>query len=115
MIELDFDKPYGTVHGSDKYRYVQEGRHFDGLGQFVPEVPALPRPREEVLIETDAVDSAREFLKNILKENPLPKSRVYSEAENNNQNWEAVNTARKLLKVKSFVVHNVEMWKLISE
>lgn len=115
MIELDFDKPYGTVHGSDKFRYVQDGRHFDALGQFVPDTPALPRPREEVLIETDAVASAEEFLKNILKENALPKSRVYAEAENNNQPWESVNTAKKILKVKSFVVHNVEMWKLVTE
>ena len=115
MIELDFDKPYGTVHGSDKFRYVQDGRHFDALGQFVPETPALPRPREEVLIETDEVDSAREFLKNILKDNPLPKSRVYAEAQNNNQLWDSVNTASKLLGVKRFSVKNVEMWKLVTE
>lgn len=115
MIELDFDKPYGTIHGTEKYRYVQNGRYYDSLGQFVPDLPALPRPREEVLIETDSVDSAREFLKNILKENPLPKSRVYAESQNNNQDWEAVNTARKLLKVKSFQVQNVEMWKLVTE
>lgn len=115
MIELDFDKPYGTIHGSDKYRYVQEGRHFDALGQYVLDVPALPKPREEVLIETDAVASAEAFLKNILKENPLPKSRVYAESQNNNQDWEAVNTARKILKIKSFEVQKVEMWKLITE
>lgn len=115
MIELDFDKPYGTVHGSDKYRYVQDGRHFDALGQYVPDKPALPRAREEILIETDAVDSAREFLKNILKDNPLPKSRIYAEAENNNQGWESVNTASKLLGVKRFSVKNVEMWKLVTE
>lgn len=115
MIELDFDKPYGTIYGSDKYRYTQDGRNFDVLGQFVADKLALPGRREEVLIETDAVASAEEFLKNILKENPLPKSRVYAESQNNNQDWEAVNTARKLLKIKSFEVQKVEMWKLVAE
>jgi hypothetical protein len=109
MLEIDFDRPYGVVHGSDKYRYVQEGKYFDGLGQLVsPEAPK----REEILIHTDNVDSAAEFLKNILRENPLPKSVVYAEADKNNQPWEHVTTAFKLLGVKKFVAKGVELWKL---
>lgn len=109
-MKLDKSLPYATVTGHPFAAYVQGGLMFDGEGNSIaPEDVAQPA---DDVIETDAVDSAKQFLLHILKAGPLSKSAVYKVAQTNNQPWDAVKTACDLLGVVTFAYRNATMWKL---
>lgn len=106
---LDKTKPYGTVYGHDVARYEQDGKLYTGTG-----APVEP-PRSDLVIETDQVDSASIFLKNILKNGPLAKSAVFKVAGENNQEWSSVTDAAESIGIVKFTYKNATMWKLPEE
>lgn len=110
-MKLDFNLPYGTITGHHSARYEQGGMLFDAAGDSLsPE--RLRDVEADDIIETDAVDNAKQFLLHILKSGPLSKSAVYKVAQTNNQPWDAVKTAFELLGVVTFAYRNATMWKL---
>ena len=62
--------------------------------------------------EIDPLESSKTFLINVLKENPLSKSVIYKEVENNNQSWDKVRDAALALGIIKYSQKNLEYWKL---
>ena len=110
MTKLNFKQPYGVVYGHDEIRYTQEGKNFDAQGREVGAKPVDQKPK--VQTKSTALDNAKAFLLQILKENPLSKSAIYKEAENNNHLWDDVKNAAVELNIVKFTKANLEMWKL---
>lgn len=114
MTKLNFKQPYGVVYGHDEIRYTQEGKNFNAQGQEV--TPAKPEAKPKVQSgepeKATPLSNAKAFLLQILKENPLSKSAIYKEAENNNYNWDDVRNAAIDLNIAKFTQKNLEMWKL---
>lgn len=111
-VRLDRTRQYGIVYGNPDCRFAQDGYFFDHNGDLVrPERPAA-KLKESDPIVSDSVMSAINFLRNILREGPLPKRVVYNEAEKNNQPWDFVTQAKQDLGIKSFSAKGLEMWKL---
>jgi hypothetical protein len=110
-MKLDRSRPYGTITGHPVACYEQDGALFDGAGAplATPEPQTDPTDR---IIETDGVESAKQFLTTILAQNPLSKSVIYKEAEHNNQSWEDVKSAFTLLGGVTFTYNRATMWKL---
>lgn len=108
-MKLDFTKPYGTIYGHDEARYEQDGHLFRANGE------PLALPTSDMVIETDAVDSAKTFLTNVLKNGPLSKSAIFKIAGENNQEWKAVSDAADSLNITRFSYKNATMWKLPEE
>lgn len=108
-MKLDFTKPFGTIYGHDEARYEQDGHLFRANGE-----PLAP-PTSDMVIETDAVDSAKTFLTNVLKNGPLSKSAIFKIAGENNQEWKAVSDAADSMNVTRFSYKNATMWKLPEE
>lgn len=116
MKILDKAQPYATVTGHPAAAFEQNGMLFDGAG-----LPLVPPPapgaeaaddRKDDIIETDEVESAKQFLLNVLSSGPLSKSALYKVAEENNQPWDAVRKAYVMLRVVSYAYRGVTMWKL---
>ena len=114
-MKLDFTKPYGTIYGHDEARYEQDGHLFRANGEPVTPPPPSPSPAGDMVIETDAVDSAKTFLTNVLKNGPLSKSAIFKIAGENNQEWKAVSDAADSLNITRFSYKNATMWKLPEE
>jgi hypothetical protein len=116
MSKLNFKQPYGMVYGHDEIRYTQEGKNFNTQGLEI--TPAKPEAKPKVQKTEDGVAkatpqaNAKAFLLQILKENPLSKSAIYKEAENNNHGWDDVKNAALELQIAKFTKANLEMWKL---
>lgn len=115
-MKLDKSKSYGTITGHPFACYEQDGVLFDGAGDALTPVPAVEELVASVddssIIETDGVESAKQFLLTILAQNPLSKSVIYKEAEHNNQSWEDVKSAFSLLGGVTFTYNRATMWKL---
>jgi hypothetical protein len=110
-MQLDRARPFGTVSGHRVARFEQDGVLFNIRGE--PLEPPRVRPvKADTVIETDAVDSARLFLLNVLSGGPLSKSVIYKVAEENNQTWPNVSKAADLLKITKFTYNKATMWKL---
>lgn len=111
-ITLNLKQPYGVIYGHDRAKYDQGGKMFDAQYRLI----APPKEKEVSLVgltgELDALDSAKTFLVNILSQNPLSKSVIYKEVENNNQVWNNVRDAALILGIVKFTQKNLEMWKL---
>lgn len=117
MTKLNFKQPYGVVYGHDVIRYTQEGKQFDSQGrEIVPAAAVADKPKVqkagEGVAKATPLANAKAFLLQILKENPLSKSAVYKEAENNNHSWDDVKNAAVELNINKFTSKNLEMWKL---
>jgi hypothetical protein len=110
MTTLNFKQPYGMVYGHDTIRYTQAGKNFDAQGKELVEKPEELKVQDKV-INTKLAD-AKAFLLQILKENPVSKSAIYKEAENNNQHWDNVKDAAIEIGIVKFTTKNLEMWKL---
>ena len=113
-MQLDRSRPFGTVSGHRVARFEQDGTLFNIRGEPIDAPRARPAP-DDMIIETDAVDSARLFLLNILSGGPLSKSVIYKVAEENNQKWPDVSKAADLLKIVKFTYNKATMWKLPEE
>jgi len=116
-MRLDRNKPFGEVFGHAYAVYEQGGVLFDGAG--APLILPEPKKTEEFIpqFSTDSpvnyeIQQARDFLNGILKEGPLTQNAIYREAENNNQNWEAVKTAFAAMHGQTFKQRNGFYWKL---
>lgn len=113
MSTLNLKAPYGVVYGHDVIRYTQDGKNFDARYRLVDSAPK----KEAKVQKTDVtkvtpIENARLFLIQILRENPLSKSAVYKEAENNNHNWNDVRDAAIALGIEKSTKNNLEIWKL---
>jgi len=110
-MQLDRARPFGVVSWHRVARFEQDGVLFNIRGE--PLEPPRVRPvKADTVIETDAVDSARLFLLNVLSGGPLSKSVIYKVAEENNQTWSNVSKAADLLKITKFTYNKATMWKL---
>lgn len=120
-MKLDRTKPYGIVTGHDVARFEQNGTLFNGRGEPVVDETLLTLPERkssvdvDKIIETDAVESGRLFLLNVLKGGPLSKSAIYKVAEDNNQSWDVITKAAALMGVVKFSYNRATMWKLPEE
>lgn len=118
MSKLNLKQPYGVVYGHDTVRYTQEGKNYDaqyreiGTPQAAPEKPAAKVQKTEGVAKATPLDNAKSFLLQVLKENPVSKSAIYKEAENNNHNWNDVKDAFIALNLIKFAKSNLEMWQL---
>lgn len=105
-MQLDKRFPFSTVYGHASIKYEQGGLNFDKYGDQVK----LP-PRQEI-IEHDDYISARDFLEQILKSGPLTKAKIFTAAEQNNQNWTQVKLASRDERFSKFKYGTSEAWKL---
>lgn len=107
---LDRTREFGYVYGSSIGAvYSQDGLDFNGAGELIS-----PAPPEKIVVETDDLDSAQQFLKTVLR-NPLSKAAVFKTAEGNNQPWDSVKDAAVKLGIVKFKYQGVETWKLPEE
>lgn len=113
-MKLDRTKPFATIVGHKVAKFEQNGLLFNVRGELVDPPKAAP-VQHDLVIETDAVDSARRFLLHVLQGGPLTKSVVYKVAEESNQPWDSVNKAADLLGVVKFSYNRATMWKLPEE
>ena len=111
-MKLDPSLPYGTITGHALARYEQGGMLFDVGGESITPAKLKELTAADDIVETDEVDSARDFLLHILKSGPLSKSAVYKVAETNNQSWDAIKRASTLLGIITYAYRNATMWKL---
>lgn len=110
-MQLDRTKSFGVVIGHKTAKYEQNGILFDVKGDAITNKQMVAIQRDTI-IETDAVDSGRLFLLNVLKSGPLSKSAIYKIAADNNQHWDSVNKAAVLLGIVKFSYNKATMWKL---
>ncbi len=110
MTTLDLKKPYGVLYGHDHAKYEQNGRLYDSQYRLIM-VPVAEK-KTSAVVGPDPLSNAKAFLLQVLKENPLSKSIVYKEVENNNYSWEDVKNAALELGIVKFTQKNLEMWKL---
>lgn len=115
MSKLNFKQPYGMVYGHDTIRYVQDGKNFDATATEI--TPPKPAPKVQAdapkgVVKATGLDNAKAFLKQVLKENPVSKSAIFKEVENNNLVWNDVRDAAAELNINKFSQKNLEMWKL---
>ena len=112
MMKMDMKKPYGTVFGHGIVAYVQDGKEFDGQLEEVGAPTPAPVPKTAKGKPAAAPSNAETFLLQILKENPLSKSVIYKEVENNNQNWNDIRTAAAEMGIVRYTQNTLEMWRL---
>jgi hypothetical protein len=124
-------QPYGTITGHPWARYEQGGVLYDWNGESRRENPdAVVEDDEHETTDPELVEqpqsaplnnhehpdfrlaSAKEFLKNILSSGPLARAAIYREAEQNNQDWEAVKSAFADLRGEAFKRKTSIFWKL---
>ncbi len=95
-------EPYGMVYGHPWARYEQNGVLYDPSGRNPDEDAREPEVPEPVVAEVAddepgqrdfALESAKEFLRNILSGGPVTRSAVWQQADKNNQSWEKVEQA----------------------
>lgn len=114
-ITLNLKQPYGVIYGHDVARYEQGGKQFDAQYRLVTPSPKVKAVSMAGLLgeqDIDPLESSKAFLLNILKENPLSKSVIYKEVENNNQEWDQVRDAALALGIVKYSQKNLEYWKL---
>lgn len=113
MTKLNFKQPYGMVYGHDSIRYTQDGKNFDAAANEIsPPKPKVQEAGDKPPAKSTGLDNAKAFLKQVLKENPLSKSAIFKEVENNNLVWNDVRDAAIELNINKFSQKNLEMWKL---
>jgi hypothetical protein len=118
-MKFDPKKPHGVITGHSWARFEQNGILYNQQGE--PEVTLDvvedAEPEEiEVLVEVNEKDfelnNAKDFLKNILADGPLPRSVIFKECSANNQQWEKVKTAFADMGGEALTRRNVIHWKL---
>lgn len=123
-MKFDPKKPHGTITGHPWARYEQGGILFDYEGKariegqlnvYEPELLENPVVLDEPVGRDFELESAKEFLKNILGSGPLTKTAIYKECENNNQKWEKVEAAFVELEGEKMKKGNWTLWKLKPE
>lgn len=116
--QLDLTRSFAEVYGSDRgVKFSQDGHDFNAAGVYVPSPvdSAASAVRDDKVIETDELASAKAFLQQILKSRPLSKATIYRAAEENNQRWPVVKRAANQLKILSFKYQDTEHWKVPQE
>lgn len=114
--KIDFKKPYATIVGHAHARYEQDGVLYTAGGDLFG-TPAGTEQilKKEEIVQTDEINGAKAFLRQVLKDNALSKSALYKLADQNLQNWDAVKTAALDLQIRKFKYGTTEMWKLTEE
>lgn len=127
-MKFDPRKPHGTITNHAWARYEQNGVLFNSVGEspYEPEEEVEKEIKEEIKEEPPEVESkpapdpfgvrnAKDFLKNILAEGPLPRSSIYKESQANNQDWDNVKTAFAQMDGEKVMRKTVTYWKLKTE
>jgi hypothetical protein len=109
---LNLKQPYGMIYGHDTARYQQGDKLFDAQYRLISPPKAKEVSMAGLTGEVDPLESSKAFLLNILKQNPLSKSVIYKEVENNNQSWDQVRDAALSLGIVKYSQKNLEYWKL---
>ena len=109
---LNLKQPYGMIYGHDTARYQQDDKMFDAQYRLISPPKAKEVSMAGLTGEIDPLESSKTFLLNVLKENPLSKSVIYKEVENNNQSWDKVRDAALALGIIKYSQKNLEYWKL---
>lgn len=116
--KLDRERSFGTIAGHAVAAYEQDGLLYAGDDSLIgsPKTVSESLPvRTGAVIQTDSLVSAKAFLKQVLAGSALPKSTLYSLAENNNQNWGSVKDAAADLNIIKFMYQKSETWRLPEE
>jgi hypothetical protein len=112
-MKMDFTKPYGHIFGGSAGEcFEQDGKTYKADGTPFVSVEVASSVKDDRTIPTDSLESAKAFLKQILKGGPVAKSRVYKTAEDNNQPWTEVTKAASELNIMKFQFKDMEQWKL---
>ncbi len=102
------------------YVYEQDGKFFNGTRDWVDQdgvkiegegqstVPGDP----DKIIQTDGVDTATAFLKNLLGGGAMAKAILYSQAEGMNLDWNDVKKAATAMKIITSQRNKAEWWQL---
>jgi len=117
-MHFDPRKPHGIVFNHPHIRYEQNGKSYDAAGRLcgLEEEPEDDVPQNRPALEPGqrdfGVESAREFLSNVLAEGPLRRSELFRIAEANNQPWDKVKQAFEAMQGEVFNRKNSLYWKL---
>lgn len=70
--KMSFDKPYGTVHGSNSdERYTQNGKYYNARGEYVRDVGgAVPAPVPEAPVVPEPVPAPKKTAKKVAQDAP---------------------------------------------
>lgn len=104
-MKLNLKAPYGVVYGHPTANYEQDGKLF---GPGMEEVDRTIQTQ----VAPEVSQGAKDFLLRVLKENPLTKSVIYKEAENEGQKWAEVKDAALEVGIMVYQQNKIEMWKL---
>ena len=107
-MKFDETKPFGVICGDPNRRFEQNGLFYDSSKRMIGGELDIA----DLIIQTDQVDSAEAFLRNILEGRAVSKSAIYKEAENNNQDWDSVKKASEMVKVIKSQRNKQEFWQL---
>lgn len=105
-MKFDPTKPHGTITGHECARYEQGGVLYRADGTPVSSVgpapaSAIPGIEADKVIETAAVNNARDFLRTVLGGGQAhAKADVWMAAESNNQSWDAVKKAAAVMGIE---------------
>lgn len=120
-MKLKENRPYGTIHGHPVYVYEQDGKFFNGSRDQVDQDGSkVDGGKEEVdstidkdkVIQTDGVDTATAFLKNLLGGGAMAKAILYQQAEGMQLDWNDVKKAATAMKIISSQRNKQEFWQL---
>lgn len=114
-MKLDRTQTFGQIWGHPSAMYEQGGNLFDGSGDLVNKKKSSKSKSKEPEIsdeESQKMESAKSFLKNILADSEMSKTNIYREVDQAGQDWESVKNAAPLVGVTIYRKGTVEMWKL---
>jgi hypothetical protein len=112
-MPLDKTKSYGTVHGHEWAKYIQNGTMYNEAGESYDEQST---DREEISefrkTPETIVQNAREFLTEILAEGPMNRSEIVKEADKRGLDWNLVKSAAVEISVNSYKIRDNTFWRL---
>lgn len=113
-MKLNEKLSYGTIHGHPIYSYEQNGKFFDGLRNEVNPEGAVVQTKQDDIIQTDRVESAKAFLRNLLADGPIAKAILFKQAEGmaNVFSWDEVNKAKDVMQVIISQRNKQDFWQL---
>lgn len=112
-MKLNTKEPFGHIYGNHAASYTQHGKFFDGAGNEIDSNGLIKGGSERD--ETDEVEQAQEFLKDLLHDTKMSKAKIAKEAEAQGHSWHHVEEAADILGVIKFKVGVVLNWKLNEE
>lgn len=110
-MKLDERRPYGIVHGDPQLKYFQDNKHFDQNMDMVEESD-IRTPERTAPMADSALNSAKQFLLNVLRGGPVSKANVYRATEDATLKWADVKEAAVQMRIRIAMVSKVEQWSI---